>query len=478
MIALKESGRAYFGGYIEGDVKVNDFADYSDATGNLASTLSYPLARHIQRLNKIRAAVPALRKGQYSTEGCSGKMSFKRRYKDSKTDSYVLVTISGNSTFTDVLNGRYVDAVTGDVQNVTDGTLTATCSGKGNMRVYVLNGPGKIGEDGKYLYDKASVDQPWTEWPDETMPDDTWTVKPNAGGGGGGGDIVEPEEPIEPSMAEGEQAAFFENDANWGGTIKAWVWSDSKNYTGGKWPGQSATYLGNKVWKWTYTGTDKIPDGAKIIFSSDKKTGDMTWKNGGYYKSGSTTPEKVIEGAGEIPDDPNPPTPPTPGDGYTIYFDNSLSNWNSVYAYAYGGTGGNDFLGKWPGTQMTLDTELNLYKLVINTDKDLTDTYVIFTNNGGSQTGNGVTIRDKAIYDVNGFTGRYFSASAIDDVSANTISITARGGVLYVNSPVDGHITIVRADGMTTVRPVYTGVNIIDDLQRGFYIINRTKVIL
>ena len=63
-------------------------------------------------------------------------------------------------------------------------------------------------------------------------------------------------------------------------------------------------------------------------------------------------------------------------------------------------------------------------------------------------------------------------------MSANAISITARGGVRYVNSPVDGHITIVRADGMTTVRPVYTGVNIIDDLQRGFYIINRTKVIL
>ena len=477
VIALKESGRAYFGGYIEGDVKVNDFADYSDATGNLASTLSYPLARHIQRLNKIRAAVPALRKGQYSTEGCSGKMSFKRRYKDSKTDSYVLVTISGSSTFTGVLNGRYVDAVTGDVQNVTDGTLTATCSGKGNMRVYVLNGPGKIGEDGKYLYDGASVDQPWNEWPDETMPDETWTVKPNAGGGGGG-EIVEPEEPIEPSMAEGEQAAFFENDANWGGTIKAWVWSDSKNYTGGKWPGQSATYLGNKVWKWTYTGTDKIPDGAKIIFSSDNKTGDMTWKNGGYYTSGSTTPVKVIEGAGEIPDDPNPPTPPTPGDGYTIFFDNSSSNWGAVYAYAYGGTGGNDFLGAWPGTQMTLDTELNLYKLVINTDKNLSDTNVIFSNKSGSQSGDGVTIKDMAIYNANGFTGNYVTSTAIDDVSASAISITARGGVLYVNSPVDGYITIVRADGMTTVRPIYTGVNTIDDLQRGFYIINRTKVIL
>ena len=31
---------------------------------------------------------------------------------------------------------------------------------------------------GKYLYDDASVDQPWAAWPDETMPDDTWTIRP------------------------------------------------------------------------------------------------------------------------------------------------------------------------------------------------------------------------------------------------------------------------------------------------------------
>lgn len=178
MLPLKDTGRAYFGGYIEGNVNVMDFAEYSDATGNMASTLTYPLARHIQRLNKIRAAVPALRKGQYSTEGCSGNLSFKRRYTEGNTDSYVLVTISGNSTFTNILNGTYVDAVTGDVKTVTDNTLTAECSGKGNMRVYVLYGPGKIGDDGKYLYDEASVDQPWAPWPDETMPDDTWTIRP------------------------------------------------------------------------------------------------------------------------------------------------------------------------------------------------------------------------------------------------------------------------------------------------------------
>jgi hypothetical protein len=34
---------------------------------------------------------------------------------------------------------------------VTDGTLSVAAPGKGNLRVYVLNGTGKIGADGPYL---------------------------------------------------------------------------------------------------------------------------------------------------------------------------------------------------------------------------------------------------------------------------------------------------------------------------------------
>ena len=161
-IALSETGRAYFGGYIKGGVTVNDFADYTDATGNIAASLSHPLSLHIQRLNQIRAAVPALRKGQYSTAGCTGDFAFKRRYTDDKVDSYALVTISGDATFTGIENGTYTDVVTGDVKTVKNGTLSVSCSGEGNIRVYVLStdktpAPGKIGTDGKYIYGTTSV---------------------------------------------------------------------------------------------------------------------------------------------------------------------------------------------------------------------------------------------------------------------------------------------------------------------------------
>lgn len=154
---LSETGRAYFGDKIEGSVNVSDYGVYSSATGAMADTLSYPLAKHIQKLNRIRRAIPALRKGEYSTDGVNGSMAFKRRYTEGGIDSFVAVSISGGATFTGIPNGRYVDAVTGDVKNVTNGTLNISSLGKGNMRVYVLDlgginaAPGKIGECGTYL---------------------------------------------------------------------------------------------------------------------------------------------------------------------------------------------------------------------------------------------------------------------------------------------------------------------------------------
>ncbi len=153
-VPYKKSGRAYFGDHIEGTVNTTDYGVYSGATGAMSETLNYPLAKHIQRLNLIRRAVPALRKGQYSTEGCNGGISYKRRYTADGVDSFVCVTISGDATFSGVPSGTYVDVVTGDKVEC-NGTLNAKCSGKGNMRVYVLQTAGapsgKIGEDGAYL---------------------------------------------------------------------------------------------------------------------------------------------------------------------------------------------------------------------------------------------------------------------------------------------------------------------------------------
>lgn len=150
---LSTTGRAYFGDHIEGSVTVTDFGKYTNATGNMATTLNHPLAKHIRNLNLIRRRVPALQKGQYSTNDISGGLAFKRRFTDATTDSFALVSISGGATFNNIPNGTYVDVVTGDTRTVTNGSLSMSFGGKGNLRVYVLNtaltqAPGKIVEGG------------------------------------------------------------------------------------------------------------------------------------------------------------------------------------------------------------------------------------------------------------------------------------------------------------------------------------------
>lgn len=478
ILALKETGRAYFGGYIEGSVEVNDFADFQNATGNMKSTLEYPLARHIQRLNKIRAAVPALRKGQYSNEGCSGKMAFKRRYTDSSVDSYVLVTISGDATFTGILNGCYVDAVTGDVQNVTNGTLTAKCSGKGNLRVYVLDtdktkAPGKVGEDGKYLYNAASVDQAWETWPAETMPEETWTEKPNGGGGGGNvsADREEPNPIVTPAMAEGEQAIFFEHDSWW--PVSAWVWTNSKNYTGGNWPGQTLTYLGNNVYKWTYTGDGKIPSNAKVIFSQNG--GDQTSKdgwdfvNGGYYSSNGYV--KTIEGAGEIEDDPVVPV--VPGE-WTAYFDNSKSNWDKVYVWVWDSTDAskNYTGGTWPGVEIKeKDPQTGYY--VFTTKEPAADAHlnIIFNNGSGTQTAN-LEFSHKGIYTAEGFTGQTGVGEVMTDSNEK---VWVSNGQLFIETSIAKAITVHRMDGIFFPVQLHVGRNTVD-LPKGLYIISGKKI--
>ncbi len=154
---LATTGRAYYGANVEGSVTAPDFGVVSSATGAVATTLNKPLVKHLQRLNQIRRAVPALQMGQYSTEGVSGQMAYKRRYTSGTVDSFALVTVSGSATFTGVPNGVYTDAVTGTSITVTNGTLSATASGKANLRVYVLAlpnnpAPGKIGADTTWLH--------------------------------------------------------------------------------------------------------------------------------------------------------------------------------------------------------------------------------------------------------------------------------------------------------------------------------------
>ena len=172
---LSNTGRAYFGGYITGDVEASDFGEYK-ASGNVAASLNHDVAQHLIRLNKIRQAVPALRKGQWTTDGCkaNGGIAFKRAYKD----SYALVALNGGATFTDCPAGTYTDLVTG--KTYTGPTITVDApKNQGQVRVLVKDWTGgKLIEDGAFIYDTTAKslggqkydgnEEAGTTWVDET----------------------------------------------------------------------------------------------------------------------------------------------------------------------------------------------------------------------------------------------------------------------------------------------------------------------
>lgn len=115
----------------------------------------------------------------------------------------------------------------------------------------------------------------------------------------------------EPSLSsDSEVCVFFEANSTVTDSPKIWVWegnTDGRDYVGTNWPGATMTYMGdtqsgNKIYKWTYTGSLATPTG--LIFTWNNQGGrvDLTYTNHGYYVMGQLT--KVI-GAGESTFVPN-----------------------------------------------------------------------------------------------------------------------------------------------------------------------------
>ena len=472
-IALRETGRAYFGGYIKGDIDVTDFAEYSNATGNIAQTLKHPLSLHIQRLAKIRMAVPALRKGQYSTSGCNGQFAFKRRYTDSTTDSYALVTISGGATFSSIPNGTYVDCVTGDTKNVTNGSLSVSCSGKGNLRVYVLNteltkAPGKIGTDGKYIYQSSSVVGSNPSW-DGTQEELDERFGASGNGGGGSSNWGDPVEPCLESASE--RAVFFQATQDFGTSAAVYMWiKGAETNLLGAWPGQRATHLGGGTFKFV------IPDNVTgdesqwmIIWNNNnggKQTADLSFTMRGLYTmNGYQSKVTTLCEGGSTGEDPNPnpdpnpdpdpqPDPTTPClasvDEQVVFFEapSGFGTAASVYMWINGTN--THLVGSWPGSPAThLGDGVFKFVLPANMQGDETQWMIIWNNNGqGLQTAD-LKFTMHGMYstnsDIKGTSCTSVVTTLCDDLSTDVehveVTTTARK-VLY-----NGSLYIILEDG-------------------------------
>jgi alpha-amylase len=157
---------------------------------------------------------------------------------------------------------------------------------------------------------------------------------------------------------------YYQNTNNWSNPT-AYYWSDS-NKTMTTWPGKAMTSVGNGVYK-----IELPADATYIIFSNNggSQTADLTIPNfGQIYNNGSWS---NYSGSQQ--------TTSSSGDTKTIYYKNS-SNWSTPTAYYWSSS--NTKMTTWPGKAMT-SVGNGVYSIEVPSDA----TYIIFSDNGGSKTG-------------------------------------------------------------------------------------------
>uniref|UniRef100_UPI004027DC5B alpha-amylase family glycosyl hydrolase n=1 Tax=Prevotella sp. TaxID=59823 RepID=UPI004027DC5B len=334
---LSETGRAYFGGYITGDVEASDFGDYK-ASGNAAASLNHDVAQHLIRLNKIRQAVPALRKGQWTTDGCkaNGGIAFKRAYKD----SYALVALNGGATFTDCPAGTYTDLVTG--KTYTGSTITVDApQTQGQLRVLVKDWTGgQVGEDGPFIYTtspQSKGDQAYdgqeeagTTW-NEQAPIQSATVSFSQAGGSFRTESIN----LTATLSEDAKSGWYQIQGQ-----------DKVNLT----PGESVN----------------LTIGEGMNFGDTKTIEWAAESQNGKVKNGSLAFKKV---------DPNA--------AITVYVQAEYAPF--VYAWTEA-SGLKKLAGDWPGTKMTESEEINGEKYWFYAIDGIDKFNVIVNNNNGGQT--------------------------------------------------------------------------------------------
>ena len=374
---LSNTGRAYFGGYITGDVEASDFGEYK-ASGNVAASLNHDVAQHLIRLNKIRQAVPALRKGQWTDEGCkaNGGIAFKRAYKD----SYALVALNGGATFTDCPAGTYTDLVTG--KTYTGSTITVDApNNQGQVRVLVKDWKGgKLIDDGAFIYETAAQhkggqtydgnEEAGTTWVDEApLPPVSVSLSP------AGGSFRTNTVTVTATLSEDAKSGWYQIEGQ-----------DKVDLT----PGEAATFT---------IGEDM----------NFKDTKTVTWSatsSEGKEKTGKVTYTKV---------DPNA--------SITV----TVKAEKAPYIHAWTtGTDGKDLTGAWPGKVMNGPEEIDGAKYWTYSFDDVESFNVILNNGNGAQSGKFEGITGDIYLEYDGGT----SAKKIDAPvnTAAKVTLSPNGG--------------------------------------------------
>ncbi|WP_418858494.1 alpha-amylase family glycosyl hydrolase [Segatella sp.] len=376
---LSNTGRAYFGGYITGDVEASDFGEYK-ASGNVEATLNHDLAQHLIRLNKIRQAVPALRKGQWTDEGCAanGGIAFKRAYKD----SYALVALNGGATFTGCPAGTYTDLVTG--KTYTGSTITVDApSNQGQVRVLVKDWKGgKLIDDGAFIYASAAQhksgqdydgnQEAGTTWVDET-PLQPVSVSLSPAGGSFRTNTVT----VTATLSEDALSGWYQIEGQ-----------DKVDLT----PGKPATFTIGDDMNFNQTKT--------VTWSATSSEGE---------KTGKVTYTKV---------DPNA--------AITVYVKADKAPY--IHAWTTTGPNAGDLTGKWPGKVMDGPVEIDGAKYWTY-DFDNVESFNVILNNGsGAQSGKFEGITGDIYLEYDGSTSAKKIDAPVNTVATAKVTLSPNGG--------------------------------------------------
>lgn len=434
---VKDSGRAYYGNYLEGNIEASDFGEYT-ADGNVATTLGGDLAQHIILLNKIRAAVPALRKGQYTFDGCRADGSgyaFRRAYRE----SYALVAVNGGATFSNVPEGTYTDIVTGTTYTGGGSITIKAPSTKGQLRVLVKDWTGgKLAEDGKFIY----TDKPVAKGGNPTFPDVPASRFYTAD------DAI-------------DDAAVILSPAGGSFTTPQLTVSASLNV--------SAVSGWYRIADGTETAIEKespavFTIGADMDFN---ETVTVQWsatdENGNTY-TGNATYRKA---------DPNA--------SITIFVKGKngadISGTN-LYAWGKNRSGSSvEPCGKWPGTALKTITTVDGEEFYSHTFTDMDAVNIIFNKNG-SQTRDIVNVCANTYYEYDGASdATEIQMSGIAGTQTTSMRAIVLGGVLHIISDIEADVDIYNLTGVARRIHVSPGITAADNLH-GFHIVLGKKIML
>jgi glycosidase len=323
--SIDETGRAYFGGQFE-------------------SAPNHTMYKHIRKLNAIRRAVPALQKGswQWGGNGGGNGVGFIREH----ASSYAVVGLAKDGTvtfnFTGVRNGVYRDAVTGHEITVGNGSISFTVTGA-SAGVYVLDGPGLIGELGAGHFQSTATGGEGSG---------------GSGGGGGGGTQTPAELGFDPNPPVAGQAVTityngFLNDQSQVNLY--WGYDSWTNVT------TTAMQRSGDTWILSMTVPTAVQTELNMVFNNGSGTWDnnngndyrvsVTSSGGGSNGGGDGDGGDGDGGDGDGGDGGTTPPPVITPDGHFTVFFNNTAGWQEPHVYAFRASGGEHV--SWPGQSMT-----------------------------------------------------------------------------------------------------------------------------